>query len=120
MALEYPVTRGEKTWARVDQRGWLKMVAASGKGIRSIRRSLTLDAAMQVGLVAFTGLGFLLTAFKFPQYGLIANLIAQVFWLYSSYWAWRKAGQIGIFIAAVGITLIVGAGVINYWVLAPR
>jgi hypothetical protein len=94
------------------------MTGADGAGARRIRKYLTLDAVMQVGLVAFTGLGFLLTALKLPQYGLLANLIAQVFWLYSAYWAWRKAGQVGIFIAAIGITLIVGAGVINYWVLS--
>ncbi len=72
---------------------------------------------MQIGLVGFTGLGFLLTSLKFPQYGVIANLIAQFFWLYSSYRAWHEADQIGIFIATICITLILTGGVVNYWLL---
>jgi hypothetical protein len=74
-----------------------------------------LNALMQVGLVVFTGLGFALTALKLPQYGLPANLISQFFWLYSAYQAWRRANQIGIFIASIFITLILLGGVINYW-----
>jgi hypothetical protein len=61
---------------------------------------------MQIGLVVCTGLGFLLTSVKLPHYGVIANLIGQVFWLYSSYRAWREADQIGIFISTICITLI--------------
>src|SRR5262249_27776890 len=45
---------------------------------------------MQLGLVVCTGLGFLLTSLKLPHYGVIANLVGQVFWLYSSYRAWRE------------------------------
>jgi hypothetical protein len=45
---------------------------------------------MQIGLVVCTGLGFLLTSLKQPHYGVIANLIGQVFWVYSSYRAWRS------------------------------
>lgn len=70
---------------------------------------------MQIGLVAFTMLGFLLTALKLPEYGLIANLISEIFWLYSSYKAWKNANQIGIFINTILITMIVLFGVINYW-----
>jgi hypothetical protein len=76
---------------------------------------LIANIAMQVGLVVFTGLGFLLTSLKLPHYGVIANLIGQVFWLYSSYRAWREADQIGIFISTVVITLILIYGVTNYW-----
>ena len=72
---------------------------------------------MQVGLVGFTMLGFLLTAFKLPQYGLIANLISEIFWIYSAYKAWKEANQVGIFICAILITLILLWGVINYWFL---
>jgi hypothetical protein len=70
---------------------------------------------MQIGLVVCTGLGFLLTSLKLPHYGVIANLIGQVFWVYSSYRAWREADQIGIFISTVIITLILIYGVTNYW-----
>jgi len=71
----------------------------------------------QIGLPVFTILGFLLTALKMPQYGLISSLISQMFWLPSSYRAWKHAGQIGIFITTLVITTIVVSGVINYWIL---
>ena len=70
---------------------------------------------MQAGLIGFTMLGFLLTSMKLPQYGLISNLISEIFWLYSSYKAWKKADQIGIFITTIFVTLIIVYGVINYW-----
>ena len=76
------------------------------------------NAFMQIGLVFFTMLGFLLTALKFPQYGLVSNLTSQIFWLYSSYKAWREANQIGILINAVCITLILVYGVANYWLFS--
>jgi hypothetical protein len=79
-------------------------------------KRLTLNTVMQVGLVGFTGLGFLLTSLKLPQYGVIANLFAQIFWLYSSYKAWRQADQVGILIATLFITLILVGGVFNYWI----
>jgi hypothetical protein len=72
---------------------------------------------MQVGLVTFTAFGFLLTAMKLPQYGLLSNLISQIFWIYGAYQAWRRAGQIGMFVTSVFITFIVAVGVINYWLL---
>ena len=56
-----------------------------------MKRYGSLNTVMQIGLVGFTALGFLLTALKLPQYGLVANLISQIFWLYSSYQAWRQA-----------------------------
>ena len=54
---------------------------------------------------------------KLPQYGVIMSLIAQIFWIYSSYKAWKKAGQISIFINAIAMTFVFGYGVLNYWVL---
>ena len=72
---------------------------------------------MQAGLVIFTMLGFLLTAFKHPELGLISNLVSEVFWLYSAYRSWREANQIGIFITTIIITFILIGGVINYWFL---
>lgn len=73
------------------------------------------DIIMQVGLVGFTAIGFALTSFKLPQYGLPANLVAQFFWIYSSWIAWRDAHQIGIFIITVVMTIIIAIGVLNYW-----
>ncbi len=72
---------------------------------------------MQVGLLTFTTIGYLLTAMKLPQYGLVVSLIAQIFWLYSSHKAWKEAGQIGIFLNTVALTLVFIYGVFNYWVL---
>jgi len=76
---------------------------------------LSTKVLMQIGLVVCTGLGFLLTSLKLPHYGVIANLIGPVFWVYSSYRAWREADQIGIFISTVVITVILIYGVTNYW-----
>ena len=56
-----------------------------------MKKYFTLNSTVQVGLIAFTMLGFLLTSFKLPKYGLIANLISEIFWLYSSYKAWKNA-----------------------------
>ena len=70
---------------------------------------------MQVGLVGFTILGFLLTSLKLPEYGLIASLISEVFWLYSTYKAWKEANQVGMFINTLIVTAILIFGVINYW-----
>lgn len=82
-----------------------------------MKKYLTINNLAQVGLVLFTILGFLLTSFKLPAYGLVFNLISQVFWIYSSYKAWKNANQIGIFINTLIITLIVLWGIINYWFL---
>ena len=82
-----------------------------------MKKYLTINNLVQVGLIVFTMLGFLLTSLKLPQYGLISALISEIFWLYSSYKAWKDAGQIGIFITTILVTLIVLFGVINYWIL---
>jgi len=82
-----------------------------------MKKHLTLNNTAQISLVVFTMLGFLLTSLKLPAYGLIFNLIAQVFWLYSSYKAWKNANQVGIFINTILITLVVLWGIINYWFL---
>jgi hypothetical protein len=73
--------------------------------------------ATQVLLPALTIVGFLLTSLKKPQYGLIFNLISQIFWLYASWQAWKKANQVGILITTIFILAVVVFGVINYWVL---
>jgi hypothetical protein len=77
----------------------------------------SLNLLMQVCLVTFTMAGFLLTSLKLPQYGVAVSLFAQIFWVYSSYKAWRKADQLGIFINTLATTCIFIFGVINYWLL---
>ena len=79
------------------------------------QKNSVFNILMQVGLVGFTMLGFLLTALKMPQYGLVFNFISEFFWVYSSYRAWKEAKQIGIFITTVFITIILGFGIVNYW-----
>ncbi len=56
-------------------------------------------------------------ALKIPQWGLLISMSAQPFWLYSSWKAYKKAGQIGLFITAIIITIVFGFGIFNYWVL---
>lgn len=50
-----------------------------------MNKYFTFNNFMQAGLLAFTIAGFLLTAMKLPQYGLIVSLFAQVFWFYASH-----------------------------------
>lgn len=57
------------------------------------------------------------TSLKYPQFGLIINLMAQPFWLYSSWKAYKQAGQIGILITTIIFTIITAMGIINYWFL---
>ena len=75
------------------------------------------DRATQVLLPLLTILGFLLTALKKPEIGLLINLTAQVFWINSAWQAWKKAGQIGIFITVMIVTMIIIFGIVNYWLL---
>lgn len=72
---------------------------------------------MQTGLILFSIGGFLLMSLKLPEYGLIVSFIAQIFWFYTSYKAWKGAKQFGIFINTVVVTIIIVYGVLNYWVL---
>ena len=81
------------------------------------KNSSVFNKFTQVFLPTFTILGFAFTSLKKPELGLIFNLVAQIFWLYSSWQAWKKANQIGIFITTLVITVIVLYGVINYWFL---
>lgn len=76
-----------------------------------------IDGITNVCLPLFTTLGFLLTALKLPQWGLAANLFAQIFWFYSAYRAWKEANQIGILVTTAVITLILIGGLANYWLL---
>lgn len=73
------------------------------------------NKATQLLLPILTILGFLFTSLKRPDLGLFFNLVAQIFWFYSAWQAWKKANQIGILITTCIITVIVLYGVINYW-----
>jgi riboflavin transporter FmnP len=84
---------------------------------KAINNKALFDKATQILLPIFTILGFLFTSLKKPELGLIFNLISQVFWLYAAWQSWKKAGQIGIFITSIIISIILLYGVINYWIL---
>jgi len=75
------------------------------------------NAFMQACLLVFTMLGFLLTGMKLPEYGLLSNLFAQIFWFYASYRAWKEADQFGIMLNTIAITFVLVYGVTNYWIL---
>ncbi len=75
------------------------------------------DMVVQVCLPLFTVLGFALVSFKMPAYGVAVSLFAQIFWLYSSYKSWKTAGQLGIFINTIILTMVFAYGVVNYWFL---
>lgn len=77
----------------------------------------TLDTVTQFALPILTICGQIAISMKFPEWGLILNLIVQPFWLYSTWKAYKKAGQIGVFISTVILTILILAGVINYWFL---
>lgn len=59
--------------------------------------------------------GQIATSLKHPEFGLILNLFAQPFWIYSSWKAFKDAGQIGMFITTIIFTIITTFGIVNYW-----
>lgn len=69
----------------------------------------------QFAIPTLTVAGFALTGLKYPQWGLVVSLIAQPFWLYSSYQAYKKAGQSGLLISSVVMTFVILLGIVNYW-----
>ena len=73
------------------------------------------NSITQIALPFFTVGAQIATAFKYPQWGLIINLIAQPFWIYSSWKSYKGAGQIGIFITSIIFTVVTIVGIINYW-----
>lgn len=81
------------------------------------KNSSLFDKATQVLLPTMTVGGLLLVSLKMPAYGLTVTLCSQVFWFYAAWKAWKQAGQIGIFITTVAMTIVTIIGVLNYWVL---
>lgn len=78
----------------------------------------SLNKIAQFAIPTFTLGGILLIALKHPAWGLLANLIAQPFWLYETYRTWKKMGQWGMFVNSVVYGFIVLFGVINYFLLS--
>lgn len=75
------------------------------------------NGIVQLALPSFTILGYLLISMKLPQYGVIAGLISQVFWLYASWRAWKEANQVGILLTTLILIGVFVYGVANYWFL---
>lgn len=74
-----------------------------------------MDRTTQVLLPPLALLGNLLISLKHPQAGLSVCLVSEIFWAYSGWIAWRRCGQIGMFITNIIIGLTVAYGVVNYW-----
>ncbi len=83
----------------------------------NLKKQSLFEKITQILLPIFTIAGFILTSVKNPGLGLVFGLIAQIFWLYSSYKAWKGANQIGIFVTSIILTFVILFGVINYWLL---
>lgn len=71
----------------------------------------------QIALPCLTIGAQIATSLRYPQFGLIINMVAQPFWLYSTWKSYKKAGQIGTLISVIIFTLITAFGIINYWFL---
>lgn len=76
-----------------------------------------INAIVQVAIPGLTITTQIAIALKYPQWGLTINMLAQPFWIYSGWKAYKQAGQIGLFITTIIITIIIGLGIINYWLL---
>lgn len=76
-----------------------------------------LNLITQFAVPGFTLSAQLAIAFKNPALGLILNMIAQPFWIYSGWKAYKNAGQIGLLINTIAFTLITAVGILNYWFL---
>lgn len=74
------------------------------------------DNLSQFCIPIFTLSAQVALALKHPELSLVLNLIAQPFWLYSSYQAYRHVGQIGMFLNTIAFGLITVYGIINYFV----
>ena len=82
-----------------------------------MKNKKTLDLITQFAIPSLTIATQIAIAFKYPQWGLIINMLAQPFWIYSGWKAYKYAGQTGLFITTIIITLVIGYGIFNYWVL---
>ncbi len=78
------------------------------------KKLLLFDKATQILLPILTVGGLLLVSLKLPMYGLMLTMTSQVFWFYAAWKAWKQAGQIGIFITTVAMTIVTIIGLINY------
>ena len=73
------------------------------------------NTIVQVAIPVLTISVQIAIAMKLPQWGLVINMLAQPFWIYSAWKAYKQAGQIGLLITTVLVTIVIALGLINYW-----
>lgn len=76
-----------------------------------------LDSISQFAIPSLTIGAQVATSLKYPEWGLVINLMAQPFWLYSTWKSYKQAGQIGILITTIIFMIVTTIGIINYWLL---
>ena len=57
----------------------------------------------------------ILTSLKYPEFGLIVNMISQPFWIYAAWKAYREANQIGLLVNSIVFSIVTLFGILNYW-----
>jgi len=82
-----------------------------------MKKEKIFDSVTQFAIPILTIGSQIIISLKFPKWGLVVVLLAQPFWLYSTWKSYKKVGQIGMFINTVIFTFITIAGLINYWIL---
>lgn len=75
------------------------------------------DTTSQFAIPGFTIAAQAIISMRHPEWGLLLNLAAQPFWLYSSWRAYKGAGQIGILITSIIMTILISLGLANYWLM---
>jgi hypothetical protein len=75
---------------------------------------------VQYAMPGFTVCASLCTSFRHPDYGQLIGLVAQIFWGYTGWVAWRERGEKGILINTLIIGGVLCVGVTNYWILGAR
>lgn len=82
-----------------------------------MKKNKAINQTVQFALPVLTFCAQMAVSLKLPQWGLLINIIAQPFWLYSSWKSYKQAGQIGLFISASIYTIVIMFGIVNYWFL---
>ena len=82
------------------------------------KRPTLFSTTIQVGLIALTLIGTMLIALELPEYGIVIQWVAQIFWLYNTYIIYRDDNtQWGMFVLSIIMALVIWYGILNYWYL---
>ncbi len=82
-----------------------------------MKKEKIFDSVTQFAIPILTIGSQIIISLKFPKWGLVVVLLAQPFWLYSTWKSYKQVGQIGMFINTVAFTAITIVGLVNYWIL---